>query len=90
MSDQQPLSLNQFQRKFASEEACHSHLFTMKRPKGFHCAKCGHDQYYETKTRKLNLYECRQCGYQAIVGTVIEKTRVELLSGSWRSIRSSV
>ena len=80
MSDQQPLSLNQFQRKFASGEACHSHLFTMKWPKGFHCAKCQHDQYYETKTRKLNLYECRQCGYQAtvIVGTGMEKTRVDL------------
>ena len=60
MSDQQSLSLNQFQRKFASEEACHSHLFTMKWPKGFHCAKCGHDQYYETKTLKLNLYEYRR------------------------------
>ena len=80
MSDQQSLSLNQFQRKFASEEAFHSHLFTMKWPKGFHYAKCGHDQYYKTKTRKFNLYECRQCGYQAtvIVGTVMEKTRVDL------------
>ena len=80
MSDQQPLSLIQFQRKFASEEACPSHLFTMKWPKEFHCAKCQHDQYYETKTRKLNLYEYRQCDYQAtvIVGTVMEKTRVDL------------
>ena len=51
MSDQQLLSLIQFQRKFASKEDCHSHLFTMKWPKGFHCAKCGHDQCYETKTR---------------------------------------
>ena len=80
MSNQQPLSLNQFQRKFASKEACHSHLFIMEWPKGFHCAKCEYDQYYETKTRKLNLYECRQCGYQAtvIIGTVMEKTRVDL------------
>ena len=80
MSDQQPPSLIQFQRKFASEEACHFHLFTMKWAKGFHCTKCQHDQYYETKTRKLNLYERRQCGYQAtvIVGTVMEKTRVDL------------
>ena len=70
MSDQQPLSLNQFQGKFSSKEARHSHLFTMKWLKGFHCAKCGHDQYYE----------CRQCGFQAtvIVGTVMEKTRVDL------------
>ena len=80
MSDQQPLSLIQFQRKFDSEEAFHSHLFTIKWPKGFHCTKCGHDQYYETKTRKLNLYECRQRDYQAtvIVGNVMEKTRVDL------------
>lgn len=48
---------NSVQKKFATEEACHSHLFTMKWPEGFRCAKCGHDQFYETKTRKLKLYE---------------------------------
>ena len=64
---------------------CHSHLFTMKWPEGFRCAKCGHDQFYETKTRKLKLYECRQCGYQAtvIVGTVMEKTHIDLTKWFW-------
>ena len=57
MATQEPLTLIQFQKKFATEEACHSHLFTMKWPEGFRCAKCGHDQFYESKTRKLKLYE---------------------------------
>ena len=85
MANQQPISLIQFQKKFASEETCQSYLFTMKWSKGFRCAKCGHDHYYEIKTRKLNLYECRQCGYQAtvIVDTVMEKTRVDLTKWFW-------
>jgi transposase-like protein len=35
MAKQEPLTLIQFQKKFATEEACHSHLFTMKWPEGF-------------------------------------------------------
>jgi transposase-like protein len=36
--------------------------------------------YFETKTRKLTLYECKKCRYQATVtvGTVMEKTRTDL------------
>ena len=85
MATQEPLTLIQFQKKFATQEACHSHLFAMKWPEGFRCAKCGHDQYYETKTRKLKLYECKQCRYQAtvIVGTVMEKTHIDLIKWFW-------
>ena len=36
--------------------------------------------YSETKTHKLKLFECKECGYQATVtvGTIMEKTRVDL------------
>lgn len=85
MATQEPLTLIQFQTKFPTEEACHSHLFTMKWPEGFRCAKCGHDHFYETRTRKLKLYECKQCSYQAtvIVGTVMEKTHIDLIKWFW-------
>ena len=85
MAMQQSMTLIQFQKKFSTEEACHSHLFTMKWPEGFLCAKCGHKHFYETNTRKFNLYECKQCGYQAtvIVGTVMEKTHIDLTKWFW-------
>src|SRR5699024_1591471 len=41
----------------------------------------GHKEYFVTRTRKLTLYECKQCRYQATVtsGTVMEKTRTSLV-----------
>jgi transposase-like protein len=80
MAKQDSMNLIQFQKRFASDEACHDHLFTMKWPEGYKCEKCGHDQYYETCTRKLKLFECKSCRYQATVtvGTVMEKTRTDL------------
>lgn len=85
MAKQESMNLIQFTKQFTSEEACHDHLFKMKWPDGFRCVKCGHDQYFETKTRKLTLYECTQCRYQATVtvGTIMEKTRVDLLKWFW-------
>jgi transposase-like protein len=78
------MSLISFQKQFSTEEACHNHLFTLKWANGYCCEKCGHDAYFETKTRKHKLYECKKCRYQATVtvGTVMEKTRTDLVSGS--------
>ncbi|MCK8487069.1 IS1595 family transposase [Paenibacillus sp. MBLB2552] len=80
MAKHETMNLIQFQKRFVSDDACQDHLFSMKWPNGYVCEKCGHNQYYTTKTRKLNLYECKQCRYQATVtvGTVMEKTRTDL------------
>jgi transposase-like protein len=81
MSRYQKMSLISFQKQFSTEEACHDHLFILKWANGFNCEKCGHDAYFETKTRKHKLYECKKCRYQATVtvGTVMEKTRTDLM-----------
>lgn len=81
MAKQEMMNLIQFQRLFATEYACQDHLFKMKWRDGYKCEKCGHDQYYETKTRKLKLIECKSCRYQATVtvGTVMERTRTDLV-----------
>ncbi|QQK81824.1 IS1595 family transposase [Salicibibacter cibi] len=52
----------------------------MKWKDGFCCEECGHGAYFETKTRKHRLYECKACRYQSTVtvGTVMEKTRTDL------------
>ena len=75
MSKYQPMSLISFQNLFSTEKACHDHLFSLKWPNGYCCEKCGNDTYFETKTRKLTLYECKKCRYQATVtvGTVWKK-----------------
>lgn len=88
VAQQKSIGLIEFQRRFATEEACHDHLFRMKWPHGFKCPKCGHDQAYEIKTRRLPLYECAQCKRQTTVtvGTIFEKTKNmvlgDLLGGS--------
>lgn len=80
MANYPKMNLISFQKLFSTHEACQDHLFKLKWKNGFCCEKCGHDAFYETKTRKLRLYECKQCRYQSTVtvGTVMEKTRTDL------------
>ena len=78
---QQPrLSKIEFIQKFSTEEACEKQLFHMKWPNGYRCEKCGDTRHSTIRTRKLPLYQCRGCGYQATVtvNTVMEKTRTDL------------
>ncbi|MEX1031338.1 MAG: IS1595 family transposase [Paenibacillaceae bacterium] len=85
MAKQESMNLIQFQQRFASEEDCHDYLFNMKWPEGFICAKCNHTACFITTTRKLKLYECKECRYQATVtvGTVMERARVDLNKWFW-------
>ncbi len=85
MASQKPMNLLQFQNQFSTEEACQAHLFNMKWPNGFHCERCQHDQFFQTTTRKLTLYECKKCRYQATVtvGTIFERTRTDLRKWFW-------
>lgn len=85
MTKQRKLSFFDFQQRFISEAACENYLFSMKWPDGFACPLCGCTEYYTTKTRRLPLYACRQCGHQttATAGTVMEKTRTDLRKWFW-------
>jgi transposase-like protein len=59
---------------FSTEEACAEALTAVKWPKGFVCAQCGHREAYRITTRKLPLFECTACRYQASLrtGTIME------------------
>ncbi len=85
MAKQEAITLLQFQRKFASEEACFEHLYKLRWPEGFRCPRCNHDKAYFIKKRKL--YQCAnpECNYQASVtaGTIMHKTRVPLVTWFW-------
>jgi len=78
---QKPMSLIEFQRKFATEKACQEHLFHLRWPEGFRCPRCGHDQASFHSTR--HLYQCKSCKYQVSLtaGTIFHKTRTPL--GKW-------
>lgn len=60
MARYQQITLNSFQKQFSTEEACHDQLFSLKWSNGYYYEKCGHDAYFETKTRKHRLYECKK------------------------------
>ena len=85
MPKQDTINLIQFQKRFATEEACQDHLFNFKWPEGYRCPRCGHTRVYETKTRRLKLFECTDCSYQATVtvNTVMEKSRTDLRIWFW-------
>ena len=78
MAKAEEFNLLEFQRKFSTEEACEKYLFERRWPDGYKCPKCGHDEYYYIKTRKL--YECKRCSYQASVtaGTVMDRSKLVL------------
>ncbi|WP_219637968.1 transposase [Cohnella sp. CFH 77786] len=68
--------------RYEREEDCIKALFQIKWPDGFRCPLCGHRQYYLIRTRRLPLYECRECGHQTSLtaGTIMEGSRLPLRS----------
>lgn len=83
MGKQDQNSLFEFKDKYSNDDICREQLFHLRWPNGFVCPKCGHTSYSLIRTR--NLYECKECHYQASVtaGTVLEKTRVPLVKWFW-------
>ena len=73
-----PLSVLQFQDRFATEEDCVRFLFEKRWPEGWICPKCDNNRCYPIKER--GLYECAACRYQASVtaGTILHKTHTSL------------
>lgn len=80
MAQQAQISKIEFIKRFSTEEACEKQMYDMKWPNGYRCERCGGQQHSTVRTRKLPLYQCNNCGYQATVtvNTVMEKTRTDL------------
>jgi len=76
-------SLIEFQRTFASEEACAEHLARHRWPEGFVCPQCGHRSGWYLPRR--HLFDCRRCRHQTSLtgGTVFHKTRTPLVKWYW-------
>ena len=73
----------EFQRRFATEDACRQYLFRQRWPDGFICPRCGCREYSEIRSR--HLYQCKSCRYQASLtaGTVFHKTHMPLQKWFW-------
>src|SRR5215470_20345957 len=82
MAQQECLNILEFQRRFATNDACRDHLFKIRWPNGLTCKKCGGKDFYKITTR--NIYECR-CGYQVSLtaGTIMHGSHTPLTKWFW-------
>lgn len=72
-----PRTLAEFERRFATADACRSYLVQLRWPNGFRCPKCGGTKAWPIGTA---LFECAACGRQTSVtaGTIFQDTRTPL------------
>ena len=72
-----PRTLAEFERRFATDEACRAYLAQARWPDGFCCPKCGHRRAWATRAV---LFQCASCGRQTSVtaGTIFQDTRTPL------------
>jgi len=83
-------SLLEFQKAFASEEACAQHLRAMRWPEGFRCPFCGHPEAWAIRTRPV--LDCKGCRSKVSVtaGTIFHKTRTPLVKWYWLLYRMAL
>jgi hypothetical protein len=72
-----PRTLAEFERRFATDEACRAYLVQLRWPDGFRCPACRHGRAWPVRRVLL---ECSQCGHQTSVtaGTIFQDTRTPL------------
>ncbi|MCE2930866.1 MAG: transposase, partial [Vampirovibrionales bacterium] len=54
------ISLIEWQKRFATEEACIEYLYQIRWADGFTCPQCAEKHHYFING--YNLYECASCG----------------------------
>src|ERR1700731_2836654 len=72
-----------FQRRFATEEACQDYLAACRWPNGFRCPRCGHARAYRMKAHRR--WQCVACRYQVSLtaGTILHNTKTALTVWFW-------
>jgi len=72
-----PRDQMEFDRRFATEQACREYLFQLRWPDGFTCPKC---EGRKAWPRQRGLWLCAGCGYEVsvLVGTVFQESRLPL------------
>jgi transposase-like protein len=74
--DDYPRTLAEFERRFATQDACRAYLVQLRWSDGFRCPKCSGTKSWPVGT----LFECAACGRQtsATAGTIFQDTRTPL------------
>ncbi len=78
-----PKSLPEFQRQFATEDACRQYLAASRWPDGFVCERCGgRDAYVLVDQRR---WQCTGCRHQVSLtsGTVLHNAKLPLTQWFW-------
>jgi transposase-like protein len=80
-----PLTMQEFDEWFPTEEACAEYLMHVRWPTGFVCPSCGGRQGWRTARRQIR---CRSCQRQTsvVAGTILQGTRKPLrtwLQAAW-------
>jgi len=72
-----PRTLQRFEDRFATEEACGEHLAFLRWPEGFRCPRCGNQAAWRTAK---GLFRCTGCDYKTSVtaGTIFQDSRLPL------------
>jgi len=72
-----PKTIEEFEARFSSEEACREYLIQLRWPEGFRCPRCQHSKSWKVSA---TLWQCGQCDHQTSVtaGTVFQDTRKPL------------
>lgn len=80
MSVDEDMSIEDFRKQFSTEEVCAEALFKAKWPNGYQCPRCTCPYMTKITSRRLPLYECSSCYYQAslLTGTVMERSKTDL------------
>jgi transposase-like protein len=75
--EEYPRTVQEFEEKFASEQACIDYLFRMRWPEGFRCPRCGYEKFW---AMNRGLYRCTVCDLQTSItaGTIFQDTRKPL------------
>ena len=78
-----PVSIVDFQARFAGDAACLDYLAASRWPQGFTCPACGGSKAWVLARR--HLWECAACGRQTSVtaGTVLDHTHTPLTLWFW-------
>lgn len=72
-----PKTLDEFEARFSTDEACRDYLFQLRWPVGYSCPRCGRKKAWSVG--KV-LFQCVGCNYQmsVIAGTIFQDTHKPL------------
>lgn len=75
--------MREFQRQFASEDACQEYLAQCRWPDGFSCPRCDHRRAYRMTAPRR--WQCAACRYQVSLtaGTILHNTKTPLTTWFW-------